>query len=316
MAGRGSEQLPEFLDESKIRIGFSHDASLVEKGLDAIRDALRKDQPDARPGQIIASASQLNRFLHEISIGDKVLIFEAGTRLYHIGEITSAAMFEVRDVLPYTRNVRWIGTISRDHLSVSARNALGAILTLFSVNEDVQREVEEVLAGKKNVPDEETEEDIEEEGEEVSEKAREFLKDKIQELSWDQMQELVAGLLRSMGYKTKVSPSGADRGKDIVASPDGLGLEEPRIHVEVKHRNGQIGAPAIRAFAGGLRRSKGIYVSTGGFTREAQYEAERSDSPITLVDIDEFANMIIQYYDQFDTEARALLPLKKIYWPI
>jgi hypothetical protein len=39
-----------------------------------------------------------------------------------------------------------------------------------------------------------------------------------------------------MGYKTRVSPPGADRGVDIFASPDGLGLEEPRIFVEVKHR--------------------------------------------------------------------------------
>lgn len=56
------------------------------------------------------------------------------------------------------------------------------------------------------------------------------------------MQDLVAGLLRAMGYKTRVSPSGPDRGKDIVASPDGFGFESPRIVVEVKHRQGAIAA--------------------------------------------------------------------------
>jgi restriction system protein len=172
------------------------------------------------------------------------------------------------------------------------------------------------LAGKPVEVVDELEEEIESQGEDVAARAKEFTKDKIQALSWEEMQELVAGLLRAMGYKTKVSPVGPDRGKDIVASPDGLGLEDPKIHVEVKHRKGAMGANEIRSFAGGLRKTKGLYVSTGGFTREAHYEAERSDTPITLMDIDELARMIVRYYDNFDTEARDLLPLKKIYWPI
>ena len=65
---------------------------------------------------------------------------------------------------------------------------------------------------------------------------REFIKDKLLKLSWDEMQDLVAGVLRGMEYKTRVSPRGPDRGRDIIASPDGLGLEQPRIIVEVKHR--------------------------------------------------------------------------------
>jgi restriction system protein len=46
--------------------------------------------------------------------------------------------------------------------------------------------------------------------------AVERIKDLISALDWDEMQELVAGLLRAMGYKTQVSPAGADRGKDIL----------------------------------------------------------------------------------------------------
>ena len=65
---------------------------------------------------------------------------------------------------------------------------------------------------------------------------------KIIELGWEEMQELVAGILRAMGYKTLISQSGADRGKDIEASPDGLMLKEPRILVQVKHRSNQMGS--------------------------------------------------------------------------
>lgn len=148
-------------------------------------------------------------------------------------------------------------------------------------------------------------------------KAHEFIKDKVLQLNWQQMQELVAGVLRAMGYKTKVSAKGPDRGRDIVASPDGLGFEEPRIFVEVKHRGGAMGAPEIRSFVGGLRgKDRGLYVSTGGFSKEANYEAERAAIPITLADADFLVDLIVQYYDQFDTDSKALVPLRKIYWPL
>jgi restriction system protein len=246
-------------------------------------------------------------------------LFDSGSRLYHVGEVKSGVRFDAEyNAVPYTRDVRWIGTVSRDALSVHARNRLGAILTLFAVHSDVQKEIKTILDGTKHVLEspQEEEQEIREIGEEVVGKAREYLKDKILDLSWDDMQEVVAGLLRAMGYKTRVSESGPDRGKDIVASPDGFGLEEPRVHVEVKHRNGQMGAPEVRAFIGGLRKTKGLYISTGGFSREAHYEAERSDVPVTLVDVEELARMIVQYYDGFDSEARTLLPLKKLYWPL
>jgi restriction system protein len=135
-------------------------------------------------------------------------------------------------------------------------------------------------------------------------------------LDWDEMQELVAGILRAMGYKTRVASKGPDRGVDIVASPDGLGLEHPRIRVEVKHREGSIGANQLRSFIGCLTPSdRGLYVSTGGFSREARYEAERSLTPVTLIDMDELADLLVKNYDSADTETKALIPLVKLYWP-
>jgi restriction system protein len=84
-------------------------------------------------------------------------------------------------------------------------------------------------------------------------------------------------------------------GKDIIASPDGLGLLEPRIIVQVKHKTSAVGAPDLRSFIGGLRGGhKGIYVSTGGFTKEARYEAERANVPLTLVNLDDLVELITQ----------------------
>ena len=98
------------------------------------------------------------------------------------------------------------------------------------------------------------------------------------------MEHFIAGILRALGYSTRVSPPGPDRGEDIRATPDALGLQDPRIVVEVKHRKGTIGAPALRSFLGGRHSDdKGLYVSTGGFTKDAVYEAARANIPLRLL---------------------------------
>ncbi len=146
--------------------------------------------------------------------------------------------------------------------------------------------------------------------------AKESLKDSINSLNPDEMEELVKEILNAMGYVARRSKKGADRGVDVFASPDGLGLEEPRIFVEVKHRAGQMGAPEIRKFIGGRKpEDKCLYVSTGGYTKEALYEAERSNVALTLIDINLLAETITRYYDHFSVEGKMLLPLKKVYIP-
>jgi restriction system protein len=200
-----------------------------------------------------------------------------------------------------------------------AKNSLGSSLTIFEVSDLVISELQESLA--RDAPTtpilEADAGELQEIKEDFEAKSHEFMKDAISRLDWEEMQYLVAGLLRAMGYRTRVSRRGPDRGRDVIASPDGLGLEEPRIVVEVKHRQGVASTQMLRSFLGGLRGTdRGIFVSTGGFSREAQYEAERSNVPCSLIDLDHFVELITDYYDKFDPESRSLLPLRKVYWPV
>jgi restriction system protein len=148
-------------------------------------------------------------------------------------------------------------------------------------------------------------------------RTHELIKDKLLRLTADDMEQLAAAILRAMGYKTRVMPKGPDRGVDVHASPDGLGLEEPRVKVQVKHRSGtSIGSEDIRCFLGGLRAGdKALYISSGGFTREAKYEADRSIIPLTLLGLDELASLIVSHYESFDIEGRVLMPLVKVFFP-
>lgn len=270
------------------------------------------------------NAGQVNRFVNLISEDDFIITYCSELRIYLVGK---AGKYQYNDQLTdyfHSRKVEWLGEVKRDALSVKTKNSLGSIATVFEVSEFAKEEVLAVLEKKpvdesfKSTESSDAEDTLSAIKDDYIARSHEFIKDKVSALSWEDMQELVAAILRAMGFKTTVSKKGGDRGKDVIASPDGLCLEEPRIFVEVKHREkSMMGAPEIRSFIGGLRQgSKGIFVSTGGFTKEARYEAERSVIPLTLIDIDDLVNLIIDNYDNFDVEGRTLIPLKKIYWPL
>jgi len=321
-AGEGAYLIDDFRSKKIVAIGWDRITDLSRfKTPEEIKNLLKKTYPDYKKGKIIITSGQFNRFRFEFNKGDKVVSYDPEKRVYLIGEITSDYIYDnnlLKSHHNHIREVKWLGNVDRDVLSTSTKNTLGAISTIFEIGNDAKNEIMNVLQGKhKPVEDvNKNDEELDILKEDMESKSHEFIKDKFVDLNWEEMQELVAGLLRAMGYKTIISPKGSDRGKDIQASPDGLGLENPRIKVEVKHRSGQMGSKEIRGFVGGLRPGdKSLFVSTGGFTKDAKYEAERSNTPVTLIDSDLLVKMVIQYYDKFDPETRSLIPLTKIYWP-
>jgi|SRR5450830_935966 len=72
----------------------------------------------------------------------------------------------------------------------------------------------------------------------------------------------------------------------------------------------------IRSFLGGRHENdKGLYVSTGGFTKDARYEAERARIPVTLMDLDDLVKSLLEHYEKMDIDMQRLIPLRKVYWP-
>lgn len=322
-AERGGRLFDLFKDKSVVAIGWSEIGSLDDlASRDKIASQVAKQWPEWHPQKVSMSAGQLHRFRNEMEIGDRVITYDPGRRVYLLGTISSDYRFDpsVDPDDPNARSVAWDGEVSRDLLTVATKNSLGALSTLFLVPESAAADLERALetqqpASELRVEDEEIEED--DLFKDIQARAMEFIKDHVTRLDWDEMQELVAGLLRAMGYKTRVSPSGSDRGKDIVASPDGFGFESPRIVVEVKHRGQAMGSQEIRSFLGGRHTDdKGLYVSTGGFTKDAYYEAERANIPLTLMNIDDLVEAITEHYENLDIETKQLLPLKRMYWPV
>jgi len=92
-------------------------------------------------------------------------------------------------------------------------------------------------------------------------------------------QDLVADLLRAMGYYVSwVSPPGKDGGIDILAQPDALGTRPPRIKVQVKRQQVAVTVDGLRSFMALLGDSEvGLFVCTGGFTKDAAHEARTQE---------------------------------------
>lgn len=101
---------------------------------------------------------------------------------------------------------------------MAARNSLGTISTLFLIPVTVAAEMEALLTGvhaktsaKTKLAAAEPPDEVDDLYKDVQSKGFEFIKDRVNALDWEEMQELVAGLLRAMGCKTRISPSGYGR---------------------------------------------------------------------------------------------------------
>lgn len=320
-AGRGGVYAKSWIEAGIVGIGWDFDgANIASMTHDQLRQAYADAHPDYSAGKVGQAASQTAKFAHDITRGTTVVTYDPEDRAYRIGKVTGECVpADDIDGITYRREVEWKRTAARDLLSTSSRNSLGSLTTIFGISPEVASDLSHAAGATKSgtAPAEAVAGADDDEARFATyDDGIERIKDRTLSLSWDEMEQLVAGVLRSMGYHAEVTPKGPDGGRDVVASPDPLGLESPRIIAEVKHRRGTIGAPQVRAFIGGLRASdRGLYVSTGGFTKEARYEADRANVPVRLLDLDGLVKLYVDSYDRADAETRSLLPLTRIWWP-
>lgn len=321
--GEGGSLYEAFRERGVAAIGWDQLAAHARPGIERkqLIALYQAAEPQAKAGTVVSGASQVWRFVNEIQTGDWIITYSPANRTYLVGKVAGPAEHRpdwAEQGLPLIRQVQWQPQeLPRDNLGTASKNSLGSTLTVFRVPAEAMAEVLAALAGEPvAAAGAENEADLVDPLADIEAQALERIKDRVNELDWDDMQQLVAGILRAMGYKTQVSPPGSDRGKDIVASPDGFGFEHPRIVVEVKHRKGQMGSQEIRSFLGGRHKDdRGLYVSTGGFSKDAQYEADRASIPLAMWTLDHVVRALIEHYDATDAETKRIVPLKRLYWP-
>jgi len=115
-------------------------------------------------------------------------------------------------------------------------------------------------------------------------------------------EELVIDLLVRMGYGGNRAEAAraigrtGDGGIDGVIDEDRLGLDS--IYVQAKRWQGSVGRPEIQKFAGALqgqRATKGIFITTSTFSRDAEEYAQRIGTRIVLIDGRRLASLMFEH---------------------
>ncbi len=154
--------------------------------------------------------------------------------------------------------------------------------------------------------------------EEAEEKAWEQIQRYLQSTRRAAFQSMVAALMKAMGYHVAwIAPPEKEHGRiDLVAYTDPIGAKGPRILVQLQHKGQPVTMEGLKSFLTALSDGDyGLLISTGGFTYEVNEEMRKeSFKKTTLLDLENFFDLWVRYYDQLGEEARSQFPLTKIYF--
>lgn len=327
-AGNDNELADQFEPKGAVAIGWERMPDMTPYSeWDDIVAVLKQAWPEDSPKSIGISAGQVYRFRTEIAKGDLILSFRKASREYLVGVADAGYKYDPKlfgPKYPHVRKVAWRGRVARDALSVEARNSLGSTLTVFNAS-DYAAEIEAALKSPTPpAPPVSVAATVSPEVAqkrpyhvEVADNARALTADILDRLDGYEFQALVAAVLRAMGYKTREAPKGADGGIDVEASPDALLLSDPVIRVQVKHRNGSAGGRDLQQFETAIgAHGRGLFVSTGGFTKDAKLQAQKAARPITLVDDEQFVELLTRNYERLEPEFQRVVPLRNIWVPV
>jgi len=118
----------------------------------------------------------------------------------------------------------------------------------------------------------------------------------------DFLERVVVDLIVRMGYGGSRKDAGkalgktGDEGIDGIIKEDPLGLDV--IYLQAKRWSGTVGRPEIQKFAGALqgqRANKGIFITTSGFSSEAEEFVSRIGAKIILIDGIQLARLMFDH---------------------
>lgn len=139
----------------------------------------------------------------------------------------------------------------------------------------------------------------------------------VQSLSPAFFERLVMQLLLGMGYGGTREDAGqvvgksGDGGIDGIINEDRLGLDV--IYIQAKRWEGDVGRPEIQKFVGALagnKASKGVFITTSGFTKEARAYAGQVNSKVVLIDGTMLAELMIDY--NIGVSTREIYEIKRV----
>lgn len=133
---------------------------------------------------------------------------------------------------------------------------------------------------------------------------QELILEKILECSPTFFERLIVDLIVAMGYGGSVNDAEravgktGDEGIDGIIKEDVLGLDMIYLQAKRWKVDSTVSRPDIQSFVGSLvgkKASKGVFITTAKFSKEARIYAETIDKRVILIDGKELTNQMFKY---------------------
>jgi len=326
-AGKHGEQEETAVKENLVCHGWNElpDYSYCQTK-DELRALYTKTYPHETEKHAAVGLGQVWRFAHEIQKGDLVALPLKTAFAFAFGRVTGDYQYKrVAPNVMHIRKVEWIKTVPRSAFPEQILFSMNSALTIFKVwRNDAENQVNKIL-GLTDAALEVATTSVEQAAESVADDAKVDLEESAQyeilkfiqaRFKGHDLARLIDAILRAQGYKTKMSPPGPDGGIDILAGSGPLGLDQPRLCVQVKSGGGKEGQKTLNELRGVMSKcasEQGLLVSWGGFTGPLTTDARNDSFKVRLWDQGDVVDAVLQNYDRLGDEIKAELSLKKIW---
>lgn len=304
-AGRSGEREQWALEHGVTGAGFEEVPDLTNAPTrEQVQETVAAAYPQAKPTAVRNLAAQMWALRDRMSAGDLLVMPLKLTPQIAIGKITGNYEYRAGETDPSRRHVRpveWlVSDVPRSIVKQDLLYSLGAFSTICQISRnDAEARLKAIwkdgsdpgsrvstralskrsLSGRSTAPagpDAADEEllDTEQAGVDVARYAADKIMARtIETFAGHRLAELVAAVLETDGFRCQVMPEGPDKGVDIIAGKGLLGLESPRVVVQVKSEAGPIGAPIVQQLQGAKtmhQAEQGLLVAWGGVTKQAK----------------------------------------------
>lgn len=327
-AGRYGEQEGFAIDNNVAVIGWDEvdDLSGIHSRPTLLPILRTVFENDVAEGTLKNWETQLWAFANRISVGDLIALPRKMTSTVAFGRVTGPYHY-IQDAPAGCKHripLEWIQTdIPRQRIDGDLRFSLGGAMTVFQVSRNNAEErlralVEGRVPPQRLVaqPTDIAPDDVEEMPD-IPQIALDQITERIgQKFKGHDFERLVEAVLRAQGFITERTEPGRDGGVDIVGGRGVLGLEAPRICVQVKSQESPVDVSVLRELQGILKTfgaDLGLIVAWGGFKQSVLSEARRSFFQIRLWDSDELVRNVQEVYERLPEDIQKDMPLKQIW---
>lgn len=326
-AGRHGERENYAIDHNCAVVGWSELSDLGSiSDRSALLELLKRIYPHEGDRTVKNWETQLWAFVKRIQLDDIIALPRKLSSTIAFGRVTGAYRYTA-DAPPGATHqipVEWITTdLPRQRIDQDLLYSLGSAMTVFQVSRNnAEARIRQLIFGKGRStvaePENGSEASIDDSSSvDIERVAQDEILQRVgARFRGHELERLANAVLRAQGFTTELAPEGADGGVDIVGGKGPLGLEAPRICVQVKSSDDAADVSVLREMQGVLSTfgaELGLIISWGGFKRSVIQESRRHFFKIRLWDAGDLLEAVLENYEKLPEDIQKDLPLKRVW---